>query len=256
MELAIRNKTREIILTVRPKIPALIVNSSYHEFSDIKEAELFYLVIKSAPNILSYDNIKESILLKYRVSDTPYSDSQLYIRKKKLSLSKFLKESTGYDDIIQNVRGSGYRLSNQWESCDIEKRHDNHNLSCQECIFAIVNICKAAIELQYKMPFLIRENENGKILSLDKSSFIAEIEMLSTHYQYATHALMQKILSNRVNVLHGAIFNKIQLIYSYVNMDRQGANISEEKWHLFFEKELLNHLDSLNQDISMLKLPD
>lgn len=254
MESVIRNKSSKMILRVKPKIPALLINDKYHEFADIKEAELFHLVIESAPNILSYDKIKESILLKYKVSDTPYSDSQLYIRKKKLSLSKFLKDSTGYDDIVQNVRGSGYRLNNQWEPCEIKNSDDNCVFSYQEWMFEIEGICNAAIELQYRMPFLVRECEDGKILSLDKSKFIDEIEVISMHYQLAVKNFMDKILAHGVNILHVTIFNKFQLIFSYVNMDRQGANISEEMWHLFFEKELQNHISSLNQDISMLKL--
>lgn len=255
MEPVIRHKREGLILSVRPSVPAIIVNDTFHEFSDIKEAELLCYVIEVAPNILVYDMIEEKILTKYKVAITPYSDSKLYIRKKKLSLSRFLQQLTGHENIIQNVRGAGYRLNYDWEVVDaLNSIQRATAIGDKDCIFEpflrdILTILQETIATQKRLGFIKYKDGDDLVLVLNRETNQNDVASLQERFQALSVQLMASSLSIGDDKLQQRVWSMLRLIFSYVSMSRQGANISESLWRVLFEKELMAHYMALERTL-------
>lgn len=248
MQAAIKNTSNDIHITVSPKIPLLSVNNKDYEFRDVKEADLLFHIINSNPNVLVYNDIVALILDKYNVANTPYSDKVQYIRKKKLSLQKFLTKTTGINNIIVNIRSVGYKLNSTWKKVENDKIIIP--LSKENQLITLDKLVSEVVATMLTCEFNKVKIGNDIFLSLDTTSIKHKVVYFEATYQKMATQILSELHLVKHEFKHLRILEILRTIYSYVTLSRQGSNISDKMWRQLFVLELENHINELKETIN------
>lgn len=263
MRSVIYNPNLSITVEVDATVPILVVNNLEYSFSDIREAEFLEQIIKSHPQILTYDSINNLILKKYGIADDEFSDPIHYIRKKKLSLCRLLSQATrvSNNEIIINVRKVGYKFNTGWTLPDNDVMssqkeshrssfssdiNDNKILDILADLEKISNILKKTIIIANQLNLCEINDDNGDVLLvLNCQDYEQEIAEISNNFIDASKNLIKHLNLNPFDIQYQYIIHLLEIIYSYVRISRQGKGISETTWRELFTKEIQGHYQNL-----------
>jgi len=233
MQYTINNSSSNDSLHININIPIVTLNNTELSGLDVRDIDLLYLIIKSSPNTLTYEQIEELILKKYNIF-SEQCDCSLYIRKKKHNIHRVICTQFCVPPIIDTIRSLGYRLNNKWI---ISK---NEEASIVNFIDAIGNIFEYTISLQKKIPLIesIDKENQSTYIHLDTSSFIDEINILKNNYVDIAKSFLSELNLTPFEYKFIKIESILNEAHSYISMERRGTGITFNKWRDLFQDEL------------------
>lgn len=229
---------------VDPDIPILAVNNLEMQNLDIRDIELFCLIVDAKPNTVKYSDIEEKLLKKYGiVCDT--ADPTFYIRKKKHCILKSIRETRKYPpfpSLIETIRGVGYRLEKNWHK---ETAHASFKTIIPGGINDIIKQLGQAVEdailLQESIPLHDVEIGDDIIIVLNTDGFSRQIYILQHKYLELSSKLLQALNLTPVENKYVLVESVLRLLRSYFSMSRQGTKISHKEWRTMFQDEFRHH---------------
>lgn len=243
----VHKKTKDKIY-VNLNIPIITINDREIKTLDIRDMELFYLIVEANPNTLNYNEIKTKLLKKYNIS-CDYTDPLLYIRKKKHNILKNIEDkrkNKSLPTLIDTIPTVGYRLNKDWEK-------ENSPIAIKASFPTGLNvlidhlgqIMEEAIILEESIPLHEIEIEGDVIITLNTDGFSKQIDILQHKYLKSTVKLLKTLNLTPFENKYVLIESVLRLIRSYISMSRQGAGITHKEWRTMFNDELRHHFRNL-----------
>ena len=95
------------------------------------------------------------------------------------------------------------------------------------------------IEVVETVPLIEIDDGNIKIMVLDKKDYQKQINFFVSNFDKCKDKLLLNLNLSVFEYRYIIINGTLEQIHSYVVMERQGSNITQEKWKQLFREELL-----------------
>lgn len=158
-------------------------------------------------------------------------------------ISSFQDKDQIYTEIVTEIRSEILLQNNQQKKqVSLHQRVDYKKIGNK--LFLLKSILKDSIVLMEKIPLKTEKREKGLAIFLDIELFEEDIFELTLNYITIRNDLLDQVSKHSLNQ-YKEIENCLEVIYSFISMNRIGYNISMNLWKSFFKSEINNLFNQL-----------
>lgn len=200
----------------------IYIRDERKSISDSSVRDFIWKIGRSFPNVASYEHLMNGIA-------AGGSDDKTEAQRIFYKIKKFLEANRSGQDLFENVRNSGYRVTEKWEiKSDSENKQTNEILISE--LWKTVN---RSIEHSRNWP--IEHDKSGLSYIRAKSDYAMSTfrDINSLYWEILEHSSRN---SNSLEILQ--LREPLFRLMTYLLFWRVGDRLEDEQWRSDYEKEI------------------
>jgi DNA-binding winged helix-turn-helix (wHTH) protein len=207
-------------------------------------ADIFVRLVHCSPDILKHSEIASILESNHRGITGDPNQEQETARRAIHSLRKSLQDAGVYSTIILTVRGSGYRLSNDWKVLNDHKQKSNERVLIE--LIELVEECKNLCDDLD----VITDGSGLMYIKLDSNN---ASELFGRIYCIMRQILEEESRPGKNSTLF-ALKKELWTLASYVTFWRMGERMTEHYWRADYRAEIDTCLQAIEMYIERARV--